>query len=104
MGLGASSARLRAAAQKRETVQDIINIAATAEALAVTALGGALESARMGNLGLNDEQIQSIEAARAEEQAHYDFLIGAGAEPLTLEFTLPEEKIVTDVATFLTTV
>ncbi len=104
MGLGAASARLRAAAHQRETVKDIINIAATAEALAVTALGGALESARKGNLALNDEQIQTIEAARAEEQAHYDFLLSAGAKPLTLEFTLPDEKIVTDVATFLKTV
>jgi hypothetical protein len=104
MSLGTSSARLRAAAQQRETVQEIINIAATAEALAVTALGGALERARMGDLALNDEQIQSIEAARAEEQAHYDFLVSAGAEPLTLEFTLPDDKIMTDVATFLTTV
>jgi hypothetical protein len=107
MSLGASPtspARLRAAARQRETVQDIINIAATAEALAVTALGGALESARKGDLALNDEQIQSVEAVRAEEQAHYDFLINAGAEPLTLEFTLPDEKIVTDVATFLNTV
>ncbi|MGH2534794.1 MAG: ferritin-like domain-containing protein [Thermomicrobiales bacterium] len=87
-----------------ESVQDIINIAATAEALAVTAMGGALQSAIDGNLDLNEEQQQVVAAARAAEQTHYDFLVGAGAEALTLEFTLPDEAIVTDVGTLITTV
>lgn len=87
-----------------ESIQDIINTAATAEALAVTALGGALDSATKGNLALNPEQIQFVKAARAEEQAHYQVLTGAGAKPLTLTFTLPDPKIVTDVPTFLQTV
>jgi hypothetical protein len=87
-----------------ESIQDIINIAATAEALAVTALGGAIDAARQGQLDLNDEQIQVVAAAQAAEQAHYDFLVSAGAKPLTTEFTLPDERIVTDVATFLKTV
>ncbi len=86
-----------------ESVQDIINIAATAEALAVTALGGALENAANGTLALNAEQQQAIKASRAEEQAHYTYLIGAGAKPLTTTFTLPDPKIITDVPTFLKT-
>ena len=86
-----------------ESLQDIINIAATAEAFAVTALGGALENAAKGTLALNAEQQQTLRAARAQEQAHYDFLIGAGAKPLTLTFTIPDPKIVTDVPTFLKT-
>src|SRR5690348_14107871 len=72
-----------------ESVQDIINIAATAEAFAVTALGGALDNAAKGMLALNAEQQQTLRAARAEEQAHYAYLTGA--------------KIVTDVPTFLKT-
>lgn len=87
-----------------ESIEDILNIAATAEALAVTALGGALQAARDGDLDLNDEQQEVIAAARAAEQAHYDFLINAGAKPLTTEFTLPDERIITDVETFLKTV
>lgn len=94
---------LRLQATTCETVQDIINIAATAEAFAVTALGGALASAAQGNLALSPEAVGTLVAARAAEQAHYDFLTGAGAEPLTLTFTVPDEAIVTDVATFLTT-
>lgn len=93
--------RLQAAAC--ETVQEIINIAATAEAFAVTALGGALASAQQGNLALSAEAVGTLTAARAAEQAHYDYLVGAGAEPLTLTFTVPDEAIITDVGTFLTT-
>ena len=104
-GLSRSQATtMRAQAAACETVQDIINIAATAEALAVTALGGALDSAAKGNLALNAEQVQFVTAARAEEQAHYAYLTGAGAKPLTTTFTLPDTKIVTDPATFLKTV
>jgi hypothetical protein len=86
-----------------ESVQDIINIAATAEAFAVTALGGALDNAAKGMLALNAEQQQTLRAARAEEQAHYAYLTGAGAKPLTTTFTVPDAKIVTDVPTFLKT-
>ncbi len=87
-----------------ETVQQIINIAATAEAFAVTALGGALANAANGTLALNALQRQTFTAARAEEQAHYAYLTGAGATPLTTTFTVPDAKIVTDVPTFLLTV
>jgi hypothetical protein len=86
-----------------ESVQQIIDIAVTAEAFAVTALGGALENATNGMLALNAEQIQTLTAARAAEQAHYQYLINAGAHPLTTTFTIPDPKIVTDVPTFLTT-
>ena len=98
------AARLQETASSCESVQDIINIAATAEALAVTALGGALQAAQAGELALDEEQQQVVAAARAAEQAHYDFLIAAGAEPLTLEFTLPDERIISDVGVFLETV
>lgn len=97
------SSLMRQAAATCESVQDIINIAVTAEAFAVTALGGALENAANGTLALNAEQIQTLTAARAEEQAHYQYLTSAGAKPLTTTFTVPDPKIVTDVPTFLKT-
>jgi len=86
-----------------DSFQDVISILATAEAFAVTVLGVALENASRGKLSLDAEQKQAITAARAEEQAHYAFLIEAGAKPLTATFTLPDQKIVTDVPTFLKT-
>ncbi len=105
-GLGVTSADARLleqAAGSCESIQEIINIAATAEAFAVTALGGALENAANGKLALNAEQQQTLRAARAEEQAHYAYLIAAGAKPLTTTFTVPDPRIVTDVPTFLKT-
>lgn len=106
LSLGVTSSdvtALQTQAATCESVQDIINIASTAEAFAVTALGGALANAADGTLALGDEAIGTLTAARAAEQAHYDYLINAGAEPLTLTFTVPDEAIVTDVPTFLTT-
>ena len=87
-----------------ESIPDIINIAAAAEALAIAALGGALQSAADNTLALNAEHVQFVTAARAEEQAHFDYLIAAGAKPLTTTFTLPDPKILSDVPTFLNTV
>jgi hypothetical protein len=107
MAIGAFSrttnADMQDATMACETVQQIIDIAATAEAFAVTALGEAIDNAMNGLLALNAEHIQTLQAARAAEQAHYDDLIGAGAVPLTLTFTIPDPAIVTDVPTFLTT-
>jgi hypothetical protein len=96
-------AALAAAMEGCESVKQIIDIAATAEALAVTALGAAIESAQAGTLALNAEQIDVLQAARVAEQAHYEYLTAAGAEALTLTFTVPDPKLVTDVPTFLTT-
>jgi len=84
------------------SAQQIVKVAVTAEALAVTALGEALQSAASGALALDADQQQSVRASRAEEQAHYAFFIGAGAKPSTKTFTLPN-KFVTHVPTFLTT-
>ena len=86
-----------------ESVQKIVNIAATAEAFAVTILGEALQNAAQGQLALSAEHQQALRAARAEEQAHYLFLIGAGARPLTTTFTMPDPRIVIHVPTFLKT-
>lgn len=86
-----------------ESVQEIINIAATAEALAVTLLGEALQNAASGKLALNDEQQQALRAARAQEQEHYAHLTRLGAKASTTTFTLSDPKIVTDVPTFLKT-
>ncbi len=97
------ASRLQSGEAGCEDVQSIINIAATAEAFAVTALGGAIDYAINGLLPLTDEAIQSLVAARATEQIHYDFLVAAGAEPLTLTFTIPDETILTDPATFFPT-
>ncbi len=103
--LGSSDlATLRGGAKTCESVQTIINIAATAEALAVSALGAAIGNAESGKLQLSSEQLRFVKAAQCEEKDHYDYLVAAGARPLTTTFTLPNSRIGTDPATFLKTV
>ena len=99
----ASAVAVQTGARGCESVQEIINVAATAEALSVTLLGGALDSAANGELVLDPEAVQALTAARAAEQAHYEFLLESGAEAQTLTFTLPDQAIVSDVKTFFDT-
>src|SRR5579875_330399 len=82
---------VRAAAARSESVSDIINIAATAEALAVTLLGAAISGADRydGGKGLGAPLVAVLKAAKAAERAHYDFLTGAGARARTLDFVIP---------------
>ncbi|HEU5330712.1 MAG TPA: ferritin-like domain-containing protein [Thermomicrobiales bacterium] len=101
----AQAGMLGSVAAASETVTDIINIAATAEALAVTLLGGALDSAAKGgyNKAIPDPVVAILKAARAEEQYHLDYLQGAGAKPLTTTFNVPDPKLLSDYNTLFTT-
>lgn len=96
-------AALRRQAEGCESVQEISDIAVTAEAFAVTLLGEALASAERGDLDIEAEVVATLTAARAAEQAHYDVLIAAGAEPLTTTFTVPDPALLTDPAIFFET-
>ncbi len=95
------AAALRRQADRCPLAQDIITAVATAEALAVTYLGEALA---LGTLVLDDEQTGAFAAARAEEQAHFEYLAEAGAQPASLAFTLPDARMVTDLPAFLAAV
>jgi len=97
------SSHLAAQATECETVQEMIDIAVTAEAFAVTFLGEAIASAEQGELSLNEEEIMTLVAARAAEQAHYDVLTEAGALPLTETFTVPDPELLTNTPLFLET-
>ncbi|HEX5503565.1 MAG TPA: ferritin-like domain-containing protein [Thermomicrobiales bacterium] len=109
-GLGLTLAQvglLQAVAAQSESVTDIINIASTAEQLAVTLLGGAIDSAAKGGYGANAISapvLAILQAARAEEKDHLDYLTGAGAKPLTSTFTIPDPKLLTDTKTLFTTI
>lgn len=93
-----SPALLRSAIAASESVSTIINVAATAEALAVTLLGRAIVSAKQNAYGkpLPPEIVSILEAARAEEQYHYVYLKSAGAMPLTTTFTIPNARFLSD--------
>lgn len=83
-----------------ESIPQMINVAITAEALAVTFLTAALKSSA---LGLNSVETAIIQAALVEEQDHYDFLASLGATPITTTFTVPDPKMLSDKVTFFTT-
>jgi hypothetical protein len=94
-GLGLAMSQLgtlSALAQSNETVADIINIASTAEALAVSLTGAVIAGAAKydGGKGLSAMLVTWVKAIQAEEQAHYQYLTAAGAKPLTTTFTVPQ--------------
>lgn len=85
-----------------EATADILNIADTAEHLAVTLLTAAVGN--KSQLGLSGPILAVVQAALAEEQYHADFLESNGAKPLTDTFTIPNPAILTDPTTFFKTV
>jgi hypothetical protein len=86
------SESLKTMAASSESVGSIIDIFATAEALAVTLLGAAIAGAEKydGGKGLPPMIVSWVKAMQAQEQAHYEYLTKAGAKPLTLTFTIPQ--------------
>jgi hypothetical protein len=68
-------------------IQDILNIAATAERLAVTFYShGVLNASK---LGISSDDVAYLKAALVEEQIHELYFESAGAYPLTSEFSFP---------------
>ena len=82
----------RTLAASSESVDSIISIFATAEALAVTLLGAAIAGAQKydAGKGLSPMIVRWVKAMQAQEQVHYEYLTKAGAKPLTLTFTVPQ--------------
>jgi hypothetical protein len=98
LGLTLGNARLlRTVAQEAPDLQEIANVASTAEELAITLYGLAIDSAKQGNYDkpIPDEVVKILVAARSAEYYHLEFLLEAGAKPLTDTFTLPDAAILT---------
>ncbi|MGH7904259.1 MAG: ferritin-like domain-containing protein [Candidatus Dormibacteraceae bacterium] len=71
------------------TDQSDINIAVTAEALAVTYLGAVISKAYGSATGTDAAVKTILQAAQYEEDVHYKVLTSLGAKPLTTTFTVP---------------
>lgn len=99
-------ALLRTAAAQSESIQDVLNITATVEAFGVTFLGLGIDNAKKGafNKPWPANVLAVVEAARAQEQFHYDFFTSAGGRPLTTTFTLPAPEAITDFETFFSAI
>jgi hypothetical protein len=70
-----------------DSIQTIINVAITAETLAVIFYTEVLNNAN--RLGLNNTARQDLKAALVEEAVHRQFLAKQGAKPLTTKFSFP---------------
>lgn len=99
VGVGTSAAALFAAglfgseahaqAPAGDDPQTILNLASTAEALAVTAFHSIITlSDFYGNLPAVYQNY--LKSALTQEQAHFDFLVANGARPLANQFFFPD--------------
>lgn len=92
----------------QESATSILNIAATAEAAAVTALYNVHVAVGKGKLNTSgvavpvNTLVSIVRAALREEQDHLSFLMGAGAKPLYTSFSFPANIFTkaTDTLTF----
>lgn len=92
--LGIGSAQ---AAEGGDDVQTILNLAATAETLAVTHYYSAIMAR---TFDLDDADVVYLKFALDAEQAHLDFLNANGAKALTDKFYVPA-TLLSDVGTFV---
>ena len=88
---------LRSAAQESAAVTEIIDPLGTLEAFLVTLVGVGRQ--RGDQLEIGAEAARYLRAAQCEDEAHYHFLIAAGAEAVTT-FTVPD-RVFDDRETFL---
>lgn len=89
-------------AQAADTVQTILNVAATAETLAVTFYTNGVTNATA--LGLSGGALNDIKAALIEEQIHLNFFKANGGVPAAQTFSFPKGTATfSDLATFIST-
>jgi hypothetical protein len=84
--LGAPVARAQLE-DSQDEAQTILNLAATVEALAVTAYYHAV---RANPLGLGDADLRTLRLALSAEQYHLELLQAAGGDPIASAFYFPE--------------
>ncbi len=78
-----------------DTPQTILNLAVTAEGLAITAYYHTIAN---NPLGLDDATLAYLKLALTAEQYHLEFLQSAGGEPLTTDFYIPDTFLVEKVS------
>ncbi|WP_161977065.1 ferritin-like domain-containing protein [Dictyobacter kobayashii] len=86
----------------RSKLQHILDIAVTAEQLAVTIYSNGIANAT--TLGISGDDLVYLQAALVEEQIHELFFESWGAQPLTSTFSYPNgTSTFTDLSTFIAT-
>ena len=87
VGLGLSDVA-SAQAPAGDDPQTILNLASTAEALAITAFHSIITASTFYG-GLAPHYQNYLKSALSQEQAHFDFLVASGAKPLANQFFFP---------------
>jgi len=89
-------------AQAADTIQQIFDIAATAETLAVTFYTNGVNNA--GALGLANSDLDEIKAALLEEEIHLEFFNANGGHSATQTFSFPDGPATfTNLSNFIST-
>jgi len=89
-------------AQAADTIQTILNVAATAETLAVTFYTNGVNNAAA--LGLSGGALDDIKAALIEEQIHFNLFKANGGVPAAQTFSFPKGPTTfTDISAFIST-
>jgi|GEM_PF-1255246 len=92
--------RVLGQAMEDDSVETIINLAATAELFATTHYYAAIQNAAA--LGLDEGGVNYMKAGMIAEADHYDLLASLGAVPVVTEFYVPE-TLFSDAAVFAAT-
>ncbi|GAC1321544.1 MAG: hypothetical protein NVSMB22_07230 [Chloroflexota bacterium] len=101
-GIGLLTQTAGAQAQPADTIATILNVAATAETLAVTFYTNGVNNAQA--LGLTGGALNDIKAALIEEQIHLNFFVANGGKAAAQTFSFPKGPATfTDIGTFIST-
>lgn len=66
---------------------------AVSEAAMVTFAGVALQGAQDGTLELGPDLSTILQAAQCQDEQHYNALLAAGAAPVDVDFTMPDQAL-----------
>lgn len=89
-------------AQAADSIQTILNVAATAETLAVTFYTNGINNA--ASLGLAGNDLDEIKAAMLEEEIHLEFFLANGGVPAAQTFSFPDGAATfTNLSNFIST-
>lgn len=101
-GVGLLTKSVGAQGTAADSIQTILDVAATAETLAVTFYTNGV--AKAATLGLVGGELNDIKAALIEEQIHLNLFVKSGGKPATDTFSFPKGTATfTDLSTFIST-
>jgi|GEM_PF-1463714 len=102
--LQTTAARAATTTPSSDTVQDILNIACTAETLAITVYNGALQHPSSLPDVNSTANLSYFQAALTQELEHLNYLVSLGGKSLATSFYLPDRMFTDESVFFPTTI